>query len=77
MVWKALLAKPNSDICISGFCSVAGIKARRKVQKNKNMKRKPNPKYLNYTAILAISLLITLMFFVSVNDISRVLLFWN
>ena len=40
-------------------------------------KRKPNPKYLNYTAILAISLLITLMFFVSVNDISRVLLFWN
>ena len=41
------------------------------------MKRKPNPEYLNYTAILAISLLITLMFFVSVNDISRVLLFWN
>ena len=40
-------------------------------------KRKPNPKYLNYAAILAISLLITLMFFVSVNDISRVLLFWN
>ena len=39
--------------------------------------RKPNPKYLNYTAILAISLLITLMFFVSVNDISRILLFWN
>ena len=40
-------------------------------------KRKPNPKYLNYAAILAISLLITLMFFVSINDISRVLLFWN
>jgi regulator of sigma E protease len=40
-------------------------------------KRKPNPKYLNYAAILAISLLITLMFFVSVNDISRILLFWN
>ena len=40
-------------------------------------KRKPNTKYLNYAAILAISLLITLMFFVSVNDISRVFLFWN
>ena len=40
-------------------------------------KRKPNPKYLNYAAILAVSLLITLMIFVSVNDIARVLLFRN
>ena len=40
-------------------------------------KRKPNPKYLNYAAILAVSLLITLMIFVSVNDIVRVLLFRN
>jgi len=41
------------------------------------MKRKPNPKYLYYAAILAISSLLTLMFFVSINDISRVLLFLN
>jgi len=40
-------------------------------------KKKPNPKYLNYSAILAISLLITLMFFVSINDVSRLLLYWN
>jgi len=40
-------------------------------------KRKPNPKYINYLAILALSGLLTLMFFVSVNDISRILLFWN
>ena len=40
-------------------------------------KRKPNPKYINYLAIIALSALLTLMLFVSVNDISRILLFWN
>ena len=40
-------------------------------------KRKPNPKYLNYAAIIAISLLLTLMFFVSLNDILKILQLWN
>jgi len=40
-------------------------------------KRKPNPKYINYLAIIALSALLTLMLFVSVNDIARILLFWN
>ncbi|MDA9894676.1 RIP metalloprotease RseP [Amylibacter sp.] len=40
-------------------------------------KRKPNQKYINYSAIIALSALLTLMLFVSVNDISRILLFWN
>ena len=40
-------------------------------------KRKPNQKYINYLAIIALSALLTLMLFVSVNDISRILLFWN
>jgi len=40
-------------------------------------KRKPNQKYINNLAIIALSALLTLMLFVSVNDISRILLFWN
>lgn len=40
-------------------------------------KKKPNQKYLNYAALLALSGLITLMLFVSVNDISRILVLWN
>jgi regulator of sigma E protease len=40
-------------------------------------KRKPNQIYINYLAIIALSALLTLMFFVSVNDITRILLFWD
>ena len=40
-------------------------------------KRKPNQRYLNYIALLALSSLIMLMLFVSVNDISRILVLWN
>jgi membrane-associated protease RseP (regulator of RpoE activity) len=40
-------------------------------------KRKPNPKYINYLAVIALSALLTLMLFVSVNDISRILVLWN
>lgn len=40
-------------------------------------KRKPNQKIINYSAVLAISALLTLMLFVSINDISRLILFWQ
>ena len=40
-------------------------------------KRKPNQRYINYIALLALSSLIMLMLFVSVNDISRILVLWN
>ena len=40
-------------------------------------RRKPNQKIINYSAILAISALLTLMLFVSINDISRLILFWQ
>ena len=40
-------------------------------------RRKPNQKIINYSALLAISALLTLMLFVSINDISRLILFWQ
>jgi regulator of sigma E protease len=40
-------------------------------------RRKPNQKIINYSAIFAISALLTLMLFVSINDISRLILFWQ
>jgi len=40
-------------------------------------KRKPNQNYMNYLAIIALSGLLTLIFFVSVNDILRLLEKWN
>ena len=40
-------------------------------------RRKPNQKIINYSATLAISALLTLMLFVSINDISRLILFWQ
>jgi len=40
-------------------------------------RRKPNQKLINYSVIFAMSLLLTLMLFVSVNDISRIIFFWN
>ncbi|MDB4248775.1 RIP metalloprotease RseP [Amylibacter sp.] len=40
-------------------------------------KKKPNQKIMNFLAVIAISLLLTLMILVSINDISRIFLFLN
>lgn len=40
-------------------------------------RRKPNELFIHYSALLAISALLTLMVFVSFNDIIRMVLFWK
>ena len=40
-------------------------------------RRKPNKLFIHYSALLAISALLTLMVFVSFNDIIRIMLFWK
>ena len=40
-------------------------------------RRKPNKLFVHYSALLAISALLTLMVFVSFNDIVRIMLFWK
>ena len=39
--------------------------------------KKPNELFIHYSALLAISALLTLMVFVSFNDIIRMVLFWK
>ena len=41
------------------------------------LRRKPNELFIHYSALLAISALLTLMIFVSFNDIIRMVLFWK